>query len=259
MADAPPPSYEVATGQASASSSAIPVEGRRSMEDERRPLPPGWARQYDPKSKHQYFVDTTKEPPRRIWHHPYDDEEYLSTLDPEESRKISRKVLTDSGMGEDEIKKRVDGKEPEPKGFHKFARHIKDRVTNSTHEEREEQRRKDAERSKQMMLQRKEEDKKAWEAHNKYREAMARAMETGQPEYVGKDTTGYDVYVEPPHGPGAPADGRGYNPYASGPYANPNARFVRPDDPYQRPYGYGPGSGLGVPILGGLLLGSLLF
>ena len=106
MSDAPP-SYETATGSnsnnnnaGSSSNSAaqnhdpsnhldvhrngISPAQRRSMEDEGRPLPPGWVRQYDTNESHQFFVDTTADPPRSIWQHPYDDEQYLSTLTSEE-------------------------------------------------------------------------------------------------------------------------------------------------------------------------------
>jgi hypothetical protein len=96
MSDGPPPAYEDATqskkaqfsrpaNYASYSHLAVPRNGipplhRRSMEDEGRPLPPGWIRQYDAKESHQFFVDTNTTPPRSIWHHPYDDDQYLSTL-----------------------------------------------------------------------------------------------------------------------------------------------------------------------------------
>lgn len=66
----------------------IPPEYRRSMEDEGRPLPQGWIRQYDDESHHQFFVDTTRSPPRSIWQHPYDDEDYMSSLDPQERTRI---------------------------------------------------------------------------------------------------------------------------------------------------------------------------
>lgn len=104
-----PPSYEAAinnnsgrgSNQASSSSrphgesghlrvpgqgdnDAIPAAIRRSMEDEARALPKGWVRSYDPETSHQFFVDTTADPPRSIWTHPYDDEEYLRTLSTEE-------------------------------------------------------------------------------------------------------------------------------------------------------------------------------
>ena len=120
---------------------------------------------------------------------------------------------------------------------------------------------------------------------------MAKAMDTGEPQYIGKDPKdGKDVYVEPPygagpgysgvggranyntgHGIGGPVFARGYgqghegheyqgyNPYGpQGPYANPNARFLRPAAPYRRPYGGGYGGGMGLPIMGGLAGGMLL-
>ena len=173
-------------------------------------------------------------------------------------------------MDEDGIKRIETAKDEPPKGLRKYARHIKDRVTHSTHEEREAQRQREAEdREKKLkeyrirQEQQREEDRKAYEAHLAFRQAWSRAMETGQPQYLGKDKDGHEVFVEPPYGPQAPQGARGYNPYAEGPYANPNARFVRPEEPYQRPMGYGYGSGLGMPLLGGvaggLLLGSLFF
>lgn len=97
---------------------------------------------------------------------------------------------------------------------------------------------------------------------------MARAMQTGQPQFLCKDQQGRDVYIEPPGsgGRGYAAYGQqgyGYNPYSQGPYANPNVRFVRPSGPYGRPYGFGYGGGIGAPVaaglLGGALLGGVLF
>jgi hypothetical protein len=145
-------------------------------------------------------------------------------------------------------------------GIHCFGRRLKDKLTNTTHEERE-----------RMRQQRAKEEQEAYERHLMYRQAMARAMETGQPQFIGKDKEGKDVYIEPPEGYG-PAGGYGagpggyvgYNPYTQGPYANPNARFVRPQAPYSRPYYGGYGGGMGVPLglglgLGGGLLASSLF
>nr|POE93257.1 exosome complex exonuclease rrp6 [Quercus suber] len=108
--DEPPPSYTAATGASSTtkptassnhlnvpgtepSSSSIPPSHRRSMEDEQRPLPKGWVRTYDPTSNHQFFVNTAVDPPRSTWHHPYDDEEYLSTLSSEERERIEHESL----------------------------------------------------------------------------------------------------------------------------------------------------------------------
>jgi hypothetical protein len=89
-------------------------------------------------------------------------------------------------------------------------------------------------------------------------------METGQPQLLGKDRQGRDLYIEPPRGPYAPQGAYGYNPYGGrGMYQNPNVRIVRPAGPYGRPYGYGYGGGAGLPIaagfLGGALLGGAMF
>ncbi|ESK98061.1 hypothetical protein Moror_497 [Moniliophthora roreri MCA 2997] len=41
------------------------------------PLPDGWVKQTH-ESGHPYYVDTRANPPRSIWVHPYEDEQYLS-------------------------------------------------------------------------------------------------------------------------------------------------------------------------------------
>jgi hypothetical protein len=243
------------------------------MEDEGRPLPHGWIRQHDPKTHHQFFVDTNVEPPRSIWHHPYDDKTYMSSLSPEERAKIQglHRVPTNhdiiAAYSDDEQDHHDIPHElpPRPtnqpsKGIHRFGRRMKDKITNTTHEEREKMR---AERAKA--------EQEAYERHQMYRQAMSRAMETGEPQLIGKDKEGKDVYIEPPYQGGYPGqgygggygqNGYGYNPYTQGPYANPNARFLRPVDEYSRPYYGGYGGGLGLPIGlglgGGLLAGSLL-
>jgi hypothetical protein len=236
------------------------------MEDEQRPLPEGWVRQYDGESNHQFFVDTKASPPRSIWHHPYDDEQYLSSLSPDERDKVTRlhhsvslkDIAAESSDDEGpSSKKPIRGgaggaaaaagpstaaaassssapAEHQPTGLHKYGRKLKDRITSSTHEERERQR-----------DQRAREEGQAYETHMAFRQAMARAMQTGQPQFLAKDRQGNDVYIEPPNGPSIPAGARGYNPYSSGIYANPNARFVRPNYAYNRPYGYGYGGGYG--------------
>lgn len=289
----PPPSYEAATGSSSASSSipprplsristdepspaatrnGIPPERRRSMEDENRPLPPGWIRQFDPQEQHQFFVDTNADPPRSTWTHPYDDEQFLSTLSPEERKKHSRlhrSVTLDDLAAEDTddedshhhsqghhqntsaappLPPRAEG--PQPTGIHKFGRKMKDKLTASTHEQREQQRR-----------TREERERKAYQAHLKARQAMARALETGEPQFLYKDARGQDVYIVPPHGPSVPQGAFGYNPYRGGPYMMGNGmRYARPMGPYQRRpgYGYGGGMGVGAPIAAGLVGGALL-
>ncbi|KAL8809693.1 MAG: hypothetical protein Q9223_003282 [Gallowayella weberi] len=265
--DEPPPSYDAATADRSTSGrpdsgqaflrvrNGIPPEYRRSMEDEGRPLPAGWLRQYDPQNQHQFFVDTRQEPPRSIWHHPYDDDEYMSSLDPAERRKIQGSLRVPSHAdinaesSEDDHAPTPSTQplppRPEKPEKQKFGRKMKDKLTGTTHEQRQEERR-----------QRAIAEEQAYERHRQLRQAMVTAMNTGQPQYIGKDRDGRDLYIEPPqqvnHG------GYGYNPYTQGPYASPNARFLRPSGPYGRPYGRGYGGGYGLPLAGGLMGGLLL-
>ncbi|RMZ87653.1 hypothetical protein DV736_g5116, partial [Chaetothyriales sp. CBS 134916] len=312
-----PPSYaeSQATGKSTASRrsqaspsprrgtptpSSIPAARRRSMEDELRPLPEGWIRLFDPKENHQFFVDTKANPPRSIWHHPYDDEEYLSSITSEERERIQdeeaklRKPITPTSSDEklpyapppssplasspdrrsQELPNRAgraaSASATTSTGKKKtLSERLKEKATGMTKEERLAERQKRAEQERQY-----------YEAHIKFRNALAEASRTGQPVFFMKDRDGHDVFVEPPTYPGyggpysggyggpygAPYGPRaglfgpgGYaiNPYANGVYANPNARFIRPQQPYGRPYG-GVGLGYGLPIAGGLLAGGLL-
>lgn len=125
---------------------------------------------------------------------------------------------------------------------------MKDRLTNSTHQDRQRER---AKRAKQ--------EQEAYKAHLAFRQAMSRAIQTGEPQYLCKDRDGHDVYIEPLNGPASlPMGARGYNPYTSGPYGNPSARFMRPEQPYARGPGYGYGGGYGFPLMGGFLGGAML-
>lgn len=244
------------------------------MEDLHRPLPSGWIRQFDTQENHQFYVDTNCDPPRSIWSHPYDDPTYLSTLPPDESRKhtrVQRSVTLEDVTAEssdDEADPRhaklpprtkpIAGSSSQPTGFHKFTRKMKDKITDSTHEQREQQRQ-----------HRAEAEQRAYQMHLRAREAMQRALQTGEPQFLCKDEQGRDVYIEPPNRPGGArgfggyGGGYGYSPYQQGLYGNPNARFVRPSMPYSRPYGYGYGGGIGMPVagglLGGMMLGSMMF
>ncbi|KAL6707857.1 hypothetical protein ACN47E_003757 [Coniothyrium glycines] len=274
----PPPTYEAATGSSSSEPTpgihrvstdgparriernGIPPERRRSMEDELRELPPGWVRSFDPETSHQFFVDTRSNPPRSIWVHPYDDEQYLSTLSPEDRKRHTRihrtmtldDVAAEDSDVEDELPPRpkASAGETQPTGIHKFSRKLKDKLTGQTHEDRERAR-----------AHRAEQERQAYIAHMKARQAMIRAMETGEPQFLWKDRQGRDVYIEPPHGAYGPRGAYGYNPYER--YHNPNARYMRPVTPYGRPHGYGYGGGAGLPIaagfLGGAMLGGLVF
>jgi hypothetical protein len=273
--DEPPPSYESATGSSSAPEplarvstdgpaarmerNGIPPDRRRSMEDEMRELPPGWVRSFDAESQHQFFVDTKSDPPRSIWVHPYDDDEFLSTLSPEERKKHTRMKRTvtledmaaedsdDEGTHHNDPASRGKNTEPQLTGIHKFSRKLKDKVTGTTHTEREKQR-----------VRRAEQERQAYLAHLRARQALMKAIQTGEPQFLYKNQRGEEVYVMPPNGGYAPRGGFGYSPYARGPYGNPGMGYMRPAAPYGRPYGYGYGGGVGLPIAAGLLGGTIL-
>lgn len=218
----------------------IPPQARRSMEDEYRPLPKGWTRQFDPETKHQFFVDTTKEPPRSIWTHPYDDFTYLSSLPEEERTRIlnMHKVpshddmlaeSTDEEDGGDDEHSHAKSHHAGPStntntnasksnqdhhsGGTKLGRRMKDKLTGTTHAEREAKRQKRA-----------EEERRAYQVHQALRNAMSQAMQTGQPVRAMRDSEGHDIWVEPPDGYARPLaagaagpvdrNGRSVNPYA---------------------------------------------
>ncbi|KAH0020742.1 hypothetical protein KCU78_g6353, partial [Aureobasidium melanogenum] len=271
--DQPPP-YSKTDPTPHKTRNGIPPDHRRSMEDASREVPEGWIRQYDPQTSHQFYVDTRTE--RSIWHHPYDDDEYMASLSPEQRARIRglSRVPTDADIiaesSEDDAHdprgppKRQDSN---PSGMKKFGRKIKDKMTSSTHQEREAARKKRA-----------EEEQKAYQRHLQFRQAMQKAVQTGQPQFIGKDREGRDCYLTPPQGAqsqqqnvrminpfGAPYGGvgGGYPGGYGGPYGGGYGMYGRPAYGYARPYGYGYGGGLGLPILGGLaggaLLGGLLF
>ncbi|KAF4550954.1 Hypothetical protein D9617_15g043080 [Elsinoe fawcettii] len=276
-ADAPP-SYDAATASSSTTHSTqhnathlqipeAPRAARKSMEDERRLLPRGWVRQWDTKEHHQYFVDTKTNPPRSIWIHPLDDPEIVQSLPSEERERLQdeeeklRRSPSPSQQSFPDLPQRHSGSSEASHSSHKkgLGERIADKVTGMSKEERDRQR-----------AQRDEEERQYHEMHARFRTALHRAQVTGQPQFLAKDREGHDVYIEPPQ---MPMMGRvggypgaygprqyGYNPYTHGPYSSPDARFLRPNYAYGRP-GYG--GGLGVPLaggmLGGLMLGGLLF
>lgn len=245
----------------------IPFDRRRSMEDETRALPQGWVRTFDPESGHQFFVDTTQDPPRSIWTHPYDDEQYLSSLPSAERERIEsgseptmfhRRATQDDMMAEHTDED--DNTEDLPARPEKLSlgRKLKNKLTGTTHQQREEERKK-----------RGQSERDAYKRHMAFRNAMQKAAQTGEPQYLGKDANGKPVYVQPPSG--ATDDSSYYaskdstrtvvNPFGSGMYSAPSSRYARPSGAYYRPRGYGYGGGYGVPLglgVGGGLLGGLL-
>ncbi|CBQ69804.1 conserved hypothetical protein [Sporisorium reilianum SRZ2] len=227
---------------------------RKSMEDMLRPLPKGWIRQYDPSTHHNFFVDTLANPPRSIWVHPFDDAQFqrehpdevrrererlerehmvhADTDDEDDHTSASKHTSSSSGAA-------ASASQTQPKGMKKIGRSLKDKLTNTTH----------AERQAKRQAQR-DAEQRAYQQHQAIRQALMTATRTGQPQLVGRDKQGRDVYAQPPP-PGAYGYGAtlGYSPYQT----------------LDGPYGaYGPyGGGMGMPVLGGLaggmLLGGLLF
>ncbi|ORY70967.1 uncharacterized protein BCR38DRAFT_331317 [Pseudomassariella vexata] len=295
---AAPPSYEQATADSPLppfqriERNGIPPNARRSMEDELRELPPGWVRTYDPETNHQFFVDTRADPaPRSIWHHPYDDDEYMKSLPAEERTRI--KGLVRHPMQEDITAETTDDEEGEgthhqnlslghgkPQQKHKqtgFGRRLKDKLTGSTHEQRLAARQ-----------QREKQERDLYRQHLLFRTGLQKAIQTGQPQLLGKDDNGSDVYLEPPGSryPGVKSVRRINSQmqevfYGEGAAVPVGARHIRPDgfydvglmhgrsvgrpyQTYQRPYGNGYGGGIGMfpvaaPLIGGMMLGGLLF
>lgn len=195
----------------------------------------------------------------RTKHSPSKEEIIAAHSDEEEDHHHSTAAASSSSANA-ELPPRPEGK---GKGADRsFGRKLKDKLTGMTHEEREQERKRRA-----------AEEQRMYEQHLRTRQAMAKAMQTGQPQLLGKDRDGKDVYIEPPAPPAGYGygGGYGYSPYrgyGGGPavYSTPNARYIRPQQPYGRP-GFGGGFGGGLPLaagvggglLGGLLLGDLLF
>lgn len=258
------------------------------MEDEYRELPNGWIRQFDAETGHQFFVDTKTE--RSIWHHPYDDADFMKSVSEKERERITAlhrlpshaDVAAEPSDDDDDDAKWLEGKSKQKEDLTQpaqkkegISRRMKNALTGTTHEERE------AERAKRA-----KEEQHAYEVHQAIRRGMQKAMETGQPVKIMRNAQGEDIYIEPPEAlarqaAGRDANGRSIDPYKNGPYANPNARFFRPAQPYSRGYGnygypgagyYGPGGygagyggyglgyggGLGMPLMGGLAMGGLV-
>lgn len=224
------------------------------MEDLGRELPKGWLRQFDSETGHQFYVDSHTE--RSIWHHPYDDAEYMQSLPEKERERIAAlhpmpshaDIAAESSDDDDDgnaawlaeqSAKKEDLTRP-PKQKDGISRRMKNKLTGTTHEEREVER---AKRAK--------EEQRAYELHMAVRRGMQKAVETGKPVKIMRNADGQDIYIEPPGGnsSGVGADGRAYNPSRDGPYSDPNARFFRPVEGYNRGYGnYGyPGTGQRAP------------
>ncbi|KAI0016215.1 hypothetical protein F4780DRAFT_703092 [Xylariomycetidae sp. FL0641] len=234
----PPPTYDEATGRSRTLSrrerNGIPPEARRSMEDERRPLPPGWVRSYDPSHNgHQFFVDTRCDPPRSIWHHPLDDETYLASLPPVErahAEGMRRHTSWDDVEAEstdEEDEDHEEEKEEHHKGWGGLMRKRKDSGYDAQAAEasgsgsqhvgggnnnkadpapprRLGRRIKDAvtgtthAQREAQRAERARRERDMYQQHQVFRQGLHAAMRTGQPQLLGEDDNGRHVYLQAP-------------------------------------------------------------
>ncbi|CAK5264890.1 unnamed protein product [Mycena citricolor] len=192
-----------------------------------RPLPYGWISQEH--NGNVFYVDTKATPPRSIWTHPLDDEQYLKEH-PDAREKAKVDVYSPPpppeyssppapGSAASSSTNRVSGAKPEKRGF--FGK-IKD-ATVGTKEEREQEKRHKEEQRRQLMQLR----------ERQHQEAMRQQAEMYQQQQLR--------YQQQPQWGGMP-----------GPY---------PVQQQQRA-GFGGGGlgggGMALPLLGGLAGGMLL-
>jgi hypothetical protein len=228
-----------------------------------RSLPYGWVQEFDPDKNHPFWVDTKADPPRAIWTHPYEDEQYLrehpevrekvsSLAQQEGSKDSSRKPARRHSFGGQGSSSMVPDERPtspdsSKKGKEKrgFFGKLKDKAI-GTKEEREAYKKEQAKIEGERRRQRAE---------------MIRAQRARYAQEQARYAQQQAAYNQ--------------GQYPAGPYQQ---RFgPPPGNPYGRGYGgYGGGGGYGygydypqrqrgssaVPILGalagGLLLGDLL-
>ncbi|KAK4185606.1 hypothetical protein QBC35DRAFT_389118 [Podospora australis] len=274
----------------------IPVQARRSMEDELRPLPRGWTREFDPVSQHQFFVDTNSPAPHRsIWTHPYDDDVFLSSLPLEERLQIEENYSGryDRGPSAEDIAAETTDDDDDdsdtttlcpsssPKKRSGFGQKLKDKITGKSRSQRIQERAERCAAEKEMYRQ-----------HRILRKGMTDAMISGRPQLLGRDSDRKHVFLEPPghtypyvtkvqkvspylsevfyddsQRPTARPAGRymrpegemygcGYGGYGCGKFAG--GRWDKPADKYERKKGSGFGGGLGFPLMMPMLGGLAL-
>ncbi|KAI5476881.1 hypothetical protein MNV49_007117 [Pseudohyphozyma bogoriensis] len=233
------------TSEEDGEDNVIPKSDRRSMEEESRELPEGWVREWDPNSKHIFYVDTRATPPRSSWVHPYDDPQYLNSLPESAPARQHTSAFSPADDGKKPKKDVPTGQAALGGGEEKksFGRKLKDKVTGTTHEQR----------VKERQL-RAEQEKKQYEAYLQRRQAIIEAQRSGryQPRYAAP-MGGYSngLGYGGGYGYGYPGNmGYGYGGRSA--YGG---------------YGYGRGGmgggglalGAGAGLLGGLLLGDMMF
>ncbi|KAG1875606.1 hypothetical protein DFJ58DRAFT_903293 [Suillus subalutaceus] len=222
------------------------------------PLPDGWIQEYDPQQKHPFWVDTTADPPRAIWVHPYEDEQFLSE-NPGIKAKVEklRAPLADPppyekrrhsfSAGETAASLHADAMSSGSAGSPPIDEHqeerkrgmfgkLKDKAIGTKEEREAHKKQKAEERARDEELRR--------EARRRNLEQRAAYMQQngGYPPYG----YGYPGYSGGGYGPSQ------YGPPAGDPYAYNDGRYGRGS----RRGGFG--GGMALPLLGGLAGGLLL-
>ncbi|KAL5495373.1 hypothetical protein ACEPAI_836 [Sanghuangporus weigelae] len=206
---------------------------------EESPLPYGWIKEYHEQYQQHYYVDTKADPPRSIWVHPYEDEQFLREH-PDVREKVGSKYGRPSGAPppfdsrSSSYRNEVAGpsastsdrdKEKEKRSF--FAK-LKDKAI-GTKEEREAQRRLEEEQRQRAL------------------EARRQMMIQRQQAYGNRF---------PQQGLGG-GFGGGYGGGQQGYYPQQSGYYPPQQAPRRGGLGGG-GMGMGMPILGGLAGGLLL-
>ncbi|ETW86955.1 hypothetical protein HETIRDRAFT_406787 [Heterobasidion irregulare TC 32-1] len=233
------------------------------------PLPYGWIREVDPRTGHPFYVDTKADPPRSIWIHPYEDEQYLSehpdvkekigsVMDhhaspddkPSNPRRHSYSGLTSPDMLVDEGGSRT----PKENKKRNFFGKMKDKAI-GTKEEREQYNREMAKLKEVRRKREQEELRRQQEAYHQFSQLhQYPGRSTYNQSFAGPSMLGPSILGPSMFGSTSFGSTR-YGPPAGNPYSAYSNRGG---------YGYGMGSNsLALPLLGGmaggLLLGDLFF
>ncbi|KAM0753767.1 hypothetical protein T439DRAFT_322655 [Meredithblackwellia eburnea MCA 4105] len=268
----------------------IPREDLLAMEDEQRELPEGWIRQYDEGSRHFFYVDTTSNPPRSIWVHPYSDRQYVMSL-PEssevrqhyanllaEAQDVKAGYPSDTKSGANSAggaaksdsysnqgttsssSKASTSTSPTIPEKRTFGRKMKDKLTGTSHEERVKERNDRKERDlkeyQQFLMRRQQ------QAEERQRMYQEQGFGNQQQGYYAPPSQAYPSNYGARY-PGSYGYGGGYgyggrSGYGGGYYGNGSGYYDGGMYGARRS-GMGAGVGLAGGLLGGLLLGDLLF
>jgi len=224
--DQPPPAYHRRNSNPNLQVPMSDVQ-RMSMEDEERPLPEGWIRQFDRNNAHHFYVDTRADPPRSIWHHPFDDEQWTREHaqrapppgpPPGSSEKGAKPAGENGTPPRSPSAAQASSSKAQNRGF---LGKIKDELI-GTKEERE--------AAKQRKLQAEREMQQRYLERRRLLAQQAASQQAYSP-----NSSLYNSY--------------GYQDYPT---------YAAPQTAYGRRGGFGGGGGYAVPLLGGLAGGLLL-